>query len=99
MGTEPHCPFFRLRLQPPHPRRLAPLSGNADIGGVLPLPQETKKKTPVPITPAPLTPIPTLKSKVDKLVQIKKHLDALRESESIKKPSHPAPPAVGASAS
>ena len=41
----------------------------------------------------------TLKSKVDKLVQIKKHLDALRESESIKKPSHPAPPAVGASAS
>ena len=39
MGTEPHCPFFRLRLRPPHPRRLAPLS---DIGGVLPLPQETK---------------------------------------------------------
>ena len=41
----------------------------------------------------------TLKSKVDKLVKIKKYLDALRESESTGKPSHPALPAVGASAS
>ena len=50
MGTEPHCLFFKLRLQPPHPRRLAPLSGNADIGGVFPLPQEKKKKKkPAPI--------------------------------------------------
>ena len=43
MGIEPQCLFFRLRLLPPHPRRLAPFSGNADIGGVFPLPQETKK--------------------------------------------------------
>ena len=41
----------------------------------------------------------TLKSKVDKLVKIKKYLDALRESEGTKKPSHPAVPAPGASTS